>query len=287
MKRVNTAIIDIGSNSVRLMFAENEGLNKKHLYSTVLAEGLQVSGKLSEHAIERTVNAIAECVALSHAHNCNRVFAFATEAVRAASNGSDFTTAVKSRCGIDVDVISGSDEAMLGFMGAAEILPKPITVIDIGGASVELVNGNSKIDYAVSLPLGVVRLNETFGKDVSALKEFLGKEIKNYGVVPPAPLVGIGGTATALSAMNMGLAIYDENKVHQSSLTLTELDLLTEQIFASHDLLGDFPTLSPNRAKVIGQGAVLLSMLMKYLGQEKITISEYDNIEGYIVYKNI
>lgn len=287
MKREKTAIIDIGSNSIRLMFADNDGLNKKYLYSTVLAEGLQKTGKLSDIAIDRTLNAIKKCVESAKEHGCKNIYAFATEAVRSASNGKEFTQIVKNDTGVNVDVISGKDEARLGFFGASLILPKPITIIDIGGASVEIVNGDTEINYAVSLPLGVVRLKELFGNDIVSLQNYLKKEIKKFAHVPSSPLIGIGGTATALSAMNLGLEKYDENKVNSSVITLEELEKLKSRIFASENLLRDFPTLSENRAKVIGQGTVLLIMLMEYLGKEKITISEYDNMEGYIVYKNI
>lgn len=287
MKREKTAIIDIGSNSVRLMTATNEGLNKKYLNSTVLAEGLQSSGLLSREAMFRTTKAISDFVRLAKSSDCDKIYAFATEAVRSAKNGNDFVNAVKADCGLQIEVISGTDEAQLGFLGASALLPPPIIVIDIGGASVEIVGGDKKITYAKSLPLGVVRLTEQFGKDISKLENYLKAEILSYGNVPKAPLVAIGGTATALSAMNLGLKVYDENAVHGSILTESELNDLISRIFKSDDLIKEFPTLSPNRAKVIGQGAILLKLLLSYLNQEKITISEYDNMEGYIVYKNI
>ena len=127
--------IDIGSNSVRLMLSDGAITLGKRLESTRLSEGLSLSGALSADAIERTARAVANFVSEAKAEKCDVVYAFATEAVRSASNGAEFVARC-ARDGVKVDVLPGGDEAKLGFWGAYSGGRQ--AVLDIGGGAAEM-----------------------------------------------------------------------------------------------------------------------------------------------------
>ena len=127
-----------------------------------------MSGALSADAIERTARAVANFVSEAKAEKCDVVYAFATEAVRSASNGAEFV----ARCacdGVEVDVLPGGDEAKLGFWGAYSGGRQ--AVLDIGGASTELAIGSeSGLEYGKSLHIGSVRIRDLCGEDIAAIK---------------------------------------------------------------------------------------------------------------------
>ena len=278
------AIIDVGSNSVRLMFTSNKPVCKKATNSTRLADGLSFSGSLSDDAMDRTEKAIVEFVREAKEKNAENIYIFATEAVRSAKNGKEFALRIEKATGIKVDIVSGETEAKLGLLGAIDSFSGEITVIDIGGASVEIVKGDeNRVYYAKSAPLGAVRLQNTLSGEEN-IEKFVRSALPVYGIVSGNEGVVIGGTATSLASMDLRQKVYDETQTHGHVLTLSALRSLKKEIFASADLQKDFPTLSLNRAKVIGHGIITLICIMEYLGLDYVTVSERDNCEGYYKY---
>ena len=157
------AVVDIGSNSVRLMLWADGTLYKK-LFTTRLAEGMR-EGVLSEAAMARTAEAVAACYAegISQA-GAAHTFAFATAAVRSAKNGAAFCARIRAMCGAEIDVVSGETEALLGAYGALGNADGG--VVDIGGASTEVyLRKGGKRAFSVSLPVGVVRLKAACGQE--------------------------------------------------------------------------------------------------------------------------
>ena len=131
------AVIDIGSNSVRLMTIANGKVLYKTIKTTRLGEGLAFSSHLKEVAIERTILAIEEFTVRAESEGVKNIYAYATAAVRSAENGKEFVTQVKKRCDVVVEIISGAEEAQIGILGA--IGKNDGAIIDIGGASTELI----------------------------------------------------------------------------------------------------------------------------------------------------
>ncbi len=162
----STAIIDVGSNSVRYAVLTETTVVAKKINSTVLADGLFFSGELKREAIERTVVAIEQFCREAKRDGADETAIFATEAVRAAKNGSEFTAEVLRRTGIAVDVLSGETEAEIGYAGAASYSHETAAVFDIGGASCEIVCGkNNAITYKKSNPVGCVRRRGVFARE--------------------------------------------------------------------------------------------------------------------------
>ncbi len=280
------AVIDIGSNSVRLMTDDGKAVNRKTLASTTLADGLALTGYLSDEAMDRTAAAIRTFVAEARRRGADNIYVFGTEAMRAAKNGKAFKARLEEENGLTVDVISGETEARLGLMGAAGDIAGEATVVDIGGASVEIVRGNAdRITYAKSAPLGMVRLIDLVGSEKNAIERFVERELSVFGIVSGTDdAIAIGGTATSLASMDLRQTVYNPDEIHGHILTLASLSRLRDEIFSTRDLISRFPTLTPNRARVIGHGAIMLLSIVEYLGLEQITVSEHDNMEGYLTY---
>lgn len=280
------AVIDIGSNSVRLMTDDGKAVNRKTLASTTLAYGLALTGYLSDEAMDRTAAAIRTFVAEARRRGADNIYVFGTEAMRAAKNGKAFKARLEEENGLTVDVISGETEARLGLIGSAGDIAGEATVVDIGGASVEIVRGNAdRITYAKSAPLGMVRLIDLVGSEKNAIERFVERELPVFGIVSGTDdAIAIGGTATSLASMDLRQTVYNPDEIHGHILTLASLSRLRDEIFSTLDLISRFPTLTPNRARVIGHGAIMLLSIVEYLGLEQITVSEHDNMEGYLTY---
>lgn len=276
------AVIDIGSNSVRLFLDRGLPVNPKKLNTTQLSEGLATLGRLNRDAMVRTADAVADFFDLAKRAGAKKVYVFGTEAMR-NPGGETLKSMIESRIPVQVDIISGKKEAEIGYVGCTGGKGNN-AVIDIGGASVELTAGaDGKITYAESLKLGVVRVRDAIGSDRAAIENYYRKQICGYKKISADKLYAIGGTATSLASMLLGQKTYDADAVHGYVIEKNALDRLIDDIFASDNLGRDYPTLGEKRALVIGHGAILLSLLADYLGFDKITVSEHDNIEGYLI----
>lgn len=282
------AVIDIGSNSVRLMFVANGKVLYKRLNTTRLGEGLASFPRLKSEAIERSVNAVAQFYDQATAEGAETVFAFATAAVRTAENGRDFAEKVKEIRPLEVEVLSGETEAEIGVLGA--LGDKDGAVLDMGGASTELVIKKSgAFVYKKSVNIGVVRLKDACGRDKKALVKAAETAATAYGQVPPLSLVhAIGGTATTLAALKSGLIVYDSGKITGTTITAAELQGIADKLLStSVEEIAKMPCMPKGRADVIAGGATALAVLMQRLRIEKIVVSDRDNLEGYAIKKGL
>ena len=280
------AVIDIGSNSVRLMFVADGKVLYKRLNTTRLGEGLASTACLKSEAIERSANAVKAFYDMAKIEGAEKVFAFATAAVRFAKNGNEFTESVKMLCGLNVEVISGEREAEIGITGALGNMDG--AVIDIGGASTEIVaRENGEMIYKKSVDIGVVRLKDMCADDLIKLKETAKTYAQQFGQVPNhLALYGIGGTATTLGALILGMQQYDSNQITGSVVSGKQMHEMADKLSKmSVEEIAVLPCVSKGRADVLTGGAVLLSVLMEELGFEKIIISDRDNLEGYAICK--
>ncbi len=285
MKKNNFAlpvgVIDIGSNSVRLMFTDGIFI-KKNLITTRLGGGFLSDGSLSAGSMLTTVNAVKELKNLAVEMGANKVFAFATAAVRKAKNKNEFTSLIKEVCEIDLDVVSGELEAELAVLGALN--GEKGCVIDVGGASTEIAyfNGES-VYYKKSYNIGAVTLYNECGRDESAVNGLLNKifiEQFNYG---ENTVKAVGGTATSLGAIFLGLEKYDSNLVHNAYISQKELEKLKDTLYAltPNEIFNKF-AIDKKRADIISGGASILLNILKKYNLSGFTVSESDNLEGYL-----
>lgn len=276
------AVIDIGSGSVRMLLG-----GRKRTVMTKLGEGLCSTGRLCGAAIKRTVAALKRFVDEAR-RSASDIYVFATEAVRAAENRAEFLGAAERECGVPIEVISGNEEAEIALLGASGTGDS--TVVDIGGASAEIVSGDgSQLLYVKSLPLGVVRLTEQADGNPELIRAYAASGIVRYGDVKlRGELIGVGGTLTSLSAMKLGLKKYDADAVDGTRLTKDDISALAEKLISlgSAEKIGEeYPVLPEMRRGLITAGAIFADELLGYLGADGLNVSESDNLDGYLKYK--
>ena len=275
------AAIDIGSNSIRYMEAELRasgfGFSRKEVFTTRLAQGLSESGMLSP---DRMADALDVLKALSR-RAADRGFpcrAYATSAVRDAGNRADFLRRAQADAGLAIDVLSGETEAALAFFGAAQSRGG---LIDVGGGSTQVVTSA----FSRSFPIGYVRIRDWCGglSLVEMEKALLPRFLETY-VLPPLPgglWTAVGGTATTLAALSLGLSEYDPSALSRAALTGDALRTLLSAL----DAMGDAgrrraPLLAKRHDVILGGGLVLL-YLMGSIGIEELRFSDADGLEGY------
>ena len=218
-----------------------------------------------------------------------------------SKNKDIFVNLAKENAGIDVDIIDGEKESHLGFIGVLQGLEKEeeILVIDIGGGSTEFIIGDKDgIKFAKSENVGALRMTEKFLKEdpvneneFKDMSNFISNEIKytleHIKNDKVKKLVGIGGTITSLSAMNQELEVYSMEKIHNSRITLKQIEFILQNL--KKMTLSDKKTLKglqPKRADIITAGVEILHTIMKNLEIDEITVSEYDNLEGLMCQKS-
>ena len=278
-------VIDIGSNSVRLMISVDGHTLRKDVLTTRLAEKMGTEKVLQENAIERTASAVSFFVDKARLEKVDEVLIFATAAVRQAVNKQVFLDKVNCLTGLLVDVIEGQEEAKLGFLGALN--GRDGGIIDVGGASSEvLIVKNGKIIYSKSIDVGAVKIYNECGQDKTKILNFVKNAVLEYGNIPYAEFYGIGGTATSIASIDLKMAVYDPKKVQGHKLSISQIkdmrDMLLDMSVEEKRLLIG---LQPQRAEVIGGGVALIYEILKIAKCKYLYISEMDNLEGYLMKK--
>lgn len=286
---MNISAIDVGSNSVRLMVMADGKTLYKQLETTRLSQGLAQTGVLTSEAIERTARAVQLFAAAAELNGAGTPYVFATAAVRSAANGGEFVARVKELTGIDVDVISGEEEAACGLAGA--LGGRDGGIVDLGGASTEItVRRGGSTAYSKSVNIGTVRLFDMAGQEKPALQAVIEEKLAEYGALDLSrdKMYGVGGTATSLAAVFLGLEKYDPNAVHGTVLTAAwlkeEADILLSMTTEERKLVKGMDV---RRADVIAGGCLLLYNILARFGAAGLTVSESDNLEGYVILKGL
>lgn len=278
--------IDIGSNSVRLATFEGGKTLYKRLCTTRLGEGLDKSPTLSPQALERTALAVNNFYNEAMEDGAEKVYAFATAAVRSASDGCDFLNRVKELCGLDICVLSGEEEAECGILGA--LGPSDGGIIDIGGASTEItLRKSGKTVYAKSVNIGAVRLFDSAKRDRETLQKIIDNKVAEYGKVDASnfKMYAIGGTATRLASVRHNLTEYKPEITDGTILNLSDVDNLATRLLTEDVEHIKSTTICAQSSEIMGGGTLLLSTIMRALNIAEVTVSERDNLEGFIIFK--
>lgn len=286
-RQMRCAIIDIGSNSVRLAIFADGNVIYRDKNTTRLGEGLSLSTGLDKDAATRTFAAISNFVNKTTEFGIEKknILPFATAAVRQAINGKAFINAIFEKLGIKIDLLSEEQECLVAVYGA---LPcGKGAVLDVGGASSELVVAkDGKITYSKSLDEGAVKLTDKFYRDFDGLNAYLEEKIQSYNAPKIENLTAIGGTAGCLAYILSGDKIYDRTKNHGRYVSLDDLYLLTLRLKdLSVDETATICNVEKSRAKTLFCGGVLICRILTYLGLKGYTLSESDNLEGYYLMK--
>jgi exopolyphosphatase/guanosine-5'-triphosphate,3'-diphosphate pyrophosphatase len=312
------AAIDCGTNSLRLLIADVDPA--RHVLADVqrrmeivrLGQGVDATGRLAPEALARTMRVLAEYAAQIASERAAAVRMVATSATRDASNAEEFTRGVRDILGVLPEVITGGDEARLSFTGATAELgangrspgsgadrpEPPYLVVDIGGGSTEFVLG-SGVDSdagapltAISVDIGCVRLTERHlhtdppsRAEIQAATDDIDSALEKVSAAVPAAsartLVGLAGSVTTVTAIGLGLPVYDPRRTHHARLTLADVRRVTTQLLGqSHEERAKIGSLHPGRVDVIGAGALILERLMERFEFTEMVTSEHDILDG-------
>jgi exopolyphosphatase / guanosine-5'-triphosphate,3'-diphosphate pyrophosphatase len=296
-RETRVAVIDVGTNSTRLLVADVEdgAVAPLERRSTVtrLGRGVDLSGHLAGEAIEDVCAAIGDYVGILQELGAETVDAIATSAVRDADNGGAFIAELRERFALSARVLGGEEEARLTYLGATSEAPPsaPTLVVDIGGGSTELIVGRGEeISFHDSLQAGVVRHTErcistdppTAGELEAIADDVRGLIETSVGTgVEAAQGIAVAGTPTSLAAVELGLEPYDPSRVHGHVLALPSIQRMLSRL-ASVPLAErvEITGLHPDRAPTIVAGVVILVEAMRAFGLEEISVSEHDILYG-------
>ncbi len=303
------AALDLGTNNCRLLIARpgHTGFTVVDAFSRVvrLGEGLASTGKMSEEAMDRAVEALGICAEKLKKRNVILARSVATEACRQAMNGTQFIERVREETGIMLDIISPKEEARLAVMGCHVLLEEgdgPALIFDIGGGSTELALVSTDgvvpeiLDW-VSVPWGVVSLTESTGFEegdeearLAAYAEMRGKVMDSFaefaGRLPDGGdkrLLGTSGTVTTLASVYLGLQSYDRSAVDGLHISVDDMRRISGEI-ASRDAEGraEFPTIGMERADLVVSGCAILESIFDIWPGERIGVADRGIREGIL-----
>src|SRR5476649_863063 len=299
METVRRAVIDVGTNSIKLLVADVAGRDVKPVLEesrqTRLGKGFYESNRLQPEAIARTAEAVWEFAEIARDRNVASVRVIATSAARDAVNPTDLTLSIERASGLKTEIITGAREAEWAFQGVAtdgELAGQPLLLLDVGGGSTEFILAHGiKKSFAHSFPLGTVRLLEKFPhgdpptrgeftKCRDWLKNFLHHEVRPQ--LEPAlknetgeiRLVGTGGTTSILARMEKKLDRFDREKIERAVLSF-------DQVVAHRKNLWKLPLaerkevvgLLKLRADVILTGVLIYEAVMEEFNFKELRVS--------------
>jgi exopolyphosphatase / guanosine-5'-triphosphate,3'-diphosphate pyrophosphatase len=294
------AVVDVGTNSVRLLVAEPGAplaVLDQRLTITRLGASVDADGRLDDAALARTLDCIAAYADRWAELGAEQVRITATSAVRDAADRERFFDGVRERTGVSADVLTGEQEAQTTFRGVVTSIDSgdakpPYVVLDIGGGSTEFTRGTSEPEVMTSRQLGCVRLTERClpsdpptSAEIRAANDVINLELDAVErLVDPAraqTLVGVAGTATTLGALRLGLDEYEPARIHGVSISVDDVVALTTWLAGmSAAERGALGPVQPGREDVIVCGALILCRAMERFGFTKVVVSEADILHG-------
>ena len=296
---MRVAAIDCGTNSLRLLIADVDGYNFREVHRDMrvvrLGQGVDKNKAFAPEAIERTLAVTAEYAALLRSKGVEKIRFCATSATRDATNRDLFIDGVRDILGIAPEVIPGSEEAALSFLGATKELGQelsPFLVVDIGGGSTEFVLGNTDVSAARSVNIGCVRMSERHltaqpptAQQVAAAIVDIDAAILDAGshvdFSAAQTLIAVAGTATTVAAAALDLIDYDRYAIHLSRIPAAKVHEVAEMFAAmTRDEIAALGYMHPGRVDVITSGSLVLSRVMALTGAKEFVASESDILDG-------
>jgi exopolyphosphatase/guanosine-5'-triphosphate,3'-diphosphate pyrophosphatase len=288
-------VVDIGTNSMRLLI-EDEGTEiLREVRVTGLGSGVDAVGHFDAERVRETLTVLQRYGDLMDGHGVQRRRAVATSATRDASDGPAFIDRAEQALGVRPEVISGAEEAALAYLGATDAVgsQEPSVVIDIGGGSTEFVYGEAgTVRYATSIDLGSVRLAERVipsrpasVSEVYEARAFVAQAFSGVELPGRPPVVlGVAGTFTSLAAIALDLPTYDRDRVNGSVLSIEQIRTMIDRLASmSVAETAAVPSLDPRRAPVLLSGALVAEGALVAVDAEEITVSERDLLDGLVL----
>lgn len=301
MKTVRRAVIDVGTNSIKLLVADVTGQEVQPVWEgssqTRLGQGFYETHRLQPGPIAKTAEAVAKYAETARRHETASIRVIATSAARDAVNAEDLLTAVATAAGLTVEIISGEQEAEWAFRGVTtdpNFARQPLLLLDVGGGSTEFILGQAgQKHFAESFPLGTVRLLEKFphsdpptAAELAAcrnwLKTFLAETVrpklepalKRETKLGRVELVGTGGTTSILARMEARIETFDRARIEQTRLSLENVRGQTNHLWSlSSAQRQQIVGLPKKRADVILSGAVIYEAVLEQFSFTELRVS--------------
>lgn len=304
---VKMAGIDIGTNTLRLLIAELRWVQGRIQIRPIfearritrLGEGIVESGRLSSGAMSRTLQALKEFRAALEEHPVDRIIGVATSAVREAENRPLFLDRVKEETGLDVEVISGEEEARRTLLGVRYGMggdDSNLLVLDIGGGSTEwMVVTDGRVQEMRTFDIGVVKLTDRYlvtdppsAEDqrqlIQAIEDRFRPMVPSVGRFSGHSLVGVAGSVTTLAALELGLTTYDPSRVQNMRLGFARVEAWYRRLVGmALDERRRLAGLERGREDLIVAGAALLWVAMRMAGAKEVVVSDYGLREGVLI----
>jgi len=295
------AVIDIGSNSARVMVFERDRSSHLRLRagsraSLRLVHDVDTRGELSDATMARTTEALRDFQAIATGAGAKRIFAVATAAMRDATNGPLFVQRLQRELGIRIEIIGGLAEARYGFAGALRGLSVSNGVLfDLGGGSLQISRfARRRLAEGLSLPFGALRLSEKFlksdpptRKQLRRLREHVWRHLAKARVARLSPgdrLVGTGGTLRNLAKIDRQMRRYPIGWLHGYELSVDRLEKIVDRLAETKEKRrDDVPGLSAERADSIVGGAVAIQTLAEFVRAKQILVSGQGVREGLVL----
>jgi len=297
----NIAICDIGTQTFRLAIVNLDESIPRVICSEIshvrLGQGLSSTGVISDASMKRAIDALNGFHDILSSHNCPFTRAVATHALRCSAN-ADLFLSLASKTGFEVMVISEEEEAKLAVLGVTSTIPigQKALVADAGGGSTELtILLDGKLHCSKSIPIGCVTLTERFLKEndppsqqeQQRLTDSIDSEIKKTldpTEIIPEQVIGVGGSATTMASIWLGLEQYQPEKIRGLKLTKQEIDSLWNRLSGLKLISREkLPGLSQKRADIILAGIAIFKNLIKNLFVPHITITDGGLLMGLLI----
>jgi len=285
-----TAIIDIGSNSVRLVVYDGPPRIPFILFNEKVMAGLGAAlaktGAIETDAMERGLRAVGRFARLCRAMKVGDIRCVATAAVRDASNGPDFIARAQAM-GLTVELLTGAQEAIGAAMGVLSGIPQADGIVgDLGGGSLELARvRGGEVEQTISLPLGVLRLPQIRAEGPRALERRVVKMLDKAGWTPEPglPFYMVGGSWRALARFDMQITQFPLPVVHQYEMTAARAEQLTRIVsHVDKARLKLIPAMTGSRVPTLPDAAALLSVVVRQLKSSRLVVSAYGLREGLL-----
>ncbi|MEP7240499.1 MAG: Ppx/GppA phosphatase family protein [Devosia sp.] len=313
------AALDLGTNNCRLLIARPHEQSFRVLdgFTRIvrLGEGLSASGRLSDAAMDRTIEALKQCRNKLREHEPARSRLIATEACRAASNGAAFIARIKDEVGLELEIVDRRTEAELAVTGCADLIEaesEGALMFDIGGGSSELAwldfrggrpRRQGKMAASIrswqSLPVGVVSIAERFGginvttETFEAMVAFVAEQLRDFKgrgklkqmiAERPVHLIGTSGTVTTLAGLHLGLERYERQKVDGLWMTRSEVDAtMTALLGMPFERRVAHPCIGRDRADLVLPGCAIFEAIRREWPTERVRVADRGLREGILI----
>jgi exopolyphosphatase / guanosine-5'-triphosphate,3'-diphosphate pyrophosphatase len=289
------AVVDIGSNSVRLVVYDGLRRSPSPIFNEKvlcgLGKGVANTGRLNENAVERALASLRRFKTLISQMRVGETFALATAAAREAENGPDFIKQAKRALGVDVRILTGKEEARFAALGVIASIPDADGIVgDLGGGSLELIDiSKGKLNDGVTLPIGALRLIDMSGGDLRAAKKIVDDyldQAKVLKLLEDRNFYAVGGTWRNLARLHMNQVDYPLHVLHNYTMSRQQAGKVTEDLTAlAPAALKNVKDVSRSRVDTMPFGALVLERLLKKGKPQAVVSSVFGVREGMLFSK--